>query len=488
MNWHHGKKPAPAQSLEVILCDPDTNHVPLLAGDFHLTRTTSLERLIELSCKRKPVAVALPLNWPRAPLLEDSDTPILQFLRSNRHRLAIIVYADTTKLPIGVYCRALCAGARRVINECSPTFADDLRNAIQDVVSGYRLQCEEEDKLASLFAKFGLLGISPGLREVFRRALRASQFNDLPVLILGETGTGKQRLAEAIHRLDPKRSQNPFLTVNCSAISKTLAESELFGHTKGAFSGAGHDRVGLFRAANNGSLLLDEVGELDLDLQPKLLRVLQERRLLPVGADYEHPINIRIIAATNRPLEKMVAAGKFREDLYQRLNVFQIRIPPLRERPEDIEVQARHFLRIYQNGRNEPVEFAPGVLDALRILPLEGNTRHLENLIRETLTFKERGNLLQLEDLPFWALEKLAMPSNVTGTTQENWSKSSLPQQISLAKAIAEFERSMVCSLLEKNGGNRARTAKDLRLTPRTLYNKIKKYRLLKPSTKIPSL
>src|SRR5579859_6818401 len=157
MNWHHGKKPAPAQTLEVILCDPNPTQFPLLAGDFHLIRTPSLERLIESCCKREPVAVALPLHWPKAPLFEENDTPILQFIRSNRHRLAIIVYADTTKLPIGVYCRALCAGARRVINECSPTFADDLRNAIQDVVSGYRLQCEEEDKLASLFAQFGLL-------------------------------------------------------------------------------------------------------------------------------------------------------------------------------------------------------------------------------------------------------------------------------------------------------------------------------------------
>ena len=145
------------------------------------------------------------------------------------------------------------------------------------------------------------------MREVFRRAVKASHFSDLPVLILGETGTGKQRLAEAVHALDLCRRDKPFVTVNCGALSKTLAESELFGHAKGAFSGASGERKGLFRAANGGTLMLDEIGELDLELQPKLLRVLQERRLLPVGEDYEHPIDVRVIAATNRPLETMIA-------------------------------------------------------------------------------------------------------------------------------------------------------------------------------------
>jgi anaerobic nitric oxide reductase transcription regulator len=163
-------------------------------------------------------------------------------------------------------------------------------------------------------------------------------------LILGETGTGKQRLAEAIHQLDAERRHKPFVTVNCAALNETLAASDLFGHRKGAYTGAEFHRPGAFRTAHGGTLLLDEFGDLPAAVQPKLLHVLQERRLVPVGEDYEHPVDVRVIAATNRPLEDMVAAGQFRADLYERLNGWVIRIPPLRERLEDLEPQARFFL------------------------------------------------------------------------------------------------------------------------------------------------
>ncbi len=271
-------------------------------------------------------------------------------------------------------------------------------------------QFREQEQLGEIFAGHGLLAASAAMRDVFRRAVKASHFSDLPVLILGETGTGKQRLAEAIHALDPRRGDKPFVTINCGALSKTLAESDLFGHVRGAFSGAAGERKGLFRAANGGTLMLDEVGELDLDLQPKLLRVLQERRLLPVGEDYEHPIDVRVIAATNRPLEAMVAQGRFREDLFQRLNVFRVQLPALRERPEDVELQAHHFLAQYQVGRAARVTgFGSRVMEALRSLPWEGNTRQLENVIRETLAHHDGASTtLELTDLPRWVFEKIA--------------------------------------------------------------------------------
>ncbi|HZT78986.1 MAG TPA: sigma 54-interacting transcriptional regulator, partial [Gemmataceae bacterium] len=358
---------------------------------------------------------------------------------------------------------------------------DDLARTAARLVRDHQAHVAEEARLAALFEGFGLVGNSPALREVFRRALKAAHFSDLPVLLLGETGTGKQRLAEAIHALDPKRRDKPFLTVNCGAISKTLAESELFGHNRGAFSGAGSDRPGLFRAAEGGTLLLDEVGELDPELQPKLLRVLQERRLLPVGADLEHGVDVRILAATNRPLERLVEEGKFRLDLYQRLNVFQILVPPLRERPEDVEPQARHFLRMWQaEGRPPIAGISPRVLDALRLLPWEGNTRQLEGLVRAAVAHKTAGDVLEMEDLPGWALEELAgrQQSAAESSSLEDMARRAAEQGFTLAQAVDEFERRLLERVLKQTGGNRTRAATLLGLTPRTVYNKLRKHRL----------
>jgi transcriptional regulator with PAS, ATPase and Fis domain len=174
-------------------------------------------------------------------------------------------------------------------------------------------------------------------------------------------------------------------------------------------TGADSARLGVFRAAHGGTLLLDEIGDLDRELQPKLLRVLQQRRLVPVGEDCEHSVDVRVIAATNRPLEQMVASGEFRADLYERLNVLCIRIPPLRERPEDVEVQARHFLALYQSGKSQSLrDFSPKAMEALRLFTWGGNTRQLQNLLRETLARKPEGPLIELEDLPRWVSSRCA--------------------------------------------------------------------------------
>jgi transcriptional regulator with GAF, ATPase, and Fis domain len=323
------------------------------------------------------------------------------------------------------------------------------------------------------------------MREVFRRALKASHFSDLPVLLLGDTGTGKQRVAEAIHALDPCRRDKPFVTINCSALSKTLAESELFGHSRGAFSGAAGERKGLFRAANGGTLMLDEIGELDAELQPKLLRVLQERRLLPVGEDYEHPIDVRIIAATNRSVDAMIAEGRFREDLYQRLNVFRIHLPPLRDRPEDVELQAQHFLTQYQADRPDKViGFGPRVMEALQSLPWEGNTRQLENLIREVLARRAGpGGWLEMTDLPHWVFEKLAdVPAPAaappSGVSLDRLVEDACLAGTSLPAAVEEYERRLLERVLRETGGNRTHAAHRLGLTPRTIFAKVKKYQL----------
>jgi transcriptional regulator with GAF, ATPase, and Fis domain len=434
-----------------------------------------------LACQAaSPPFILLPFGPAEAP--ESAAT--LAFLREFGRTGAVLVYADTGRLPIATYCQPLAAGARQVLNEQSPTFLDDLAETVERLALDLRAQLEEQEQLDDLFARCGMHACSAAMREVFRRAIKASHFSDLPVLILGETGTGKQRLAEAVHALDPRRRDKPLVTINCAALSKNLAESELFGHGRGAFSGAQAERKGLFRAANGGTLMLDEIGELDPELQPKLLRVLQEHRLLPVGEDYESPIDVRIIAATNRPLDAMIAEGRFRDDLYQRLNVFRIQLPALRERPEDIELQARHFLEQYQEGRADRVtDFGPRVMEVLRSLPWEGNTRQLENLVREVLAHREReGPLVEVADLPRWVLEKVAeLPAAApppAPAALDHLVDEACHSGLSLTRAVEDYERRLLQRVLAETGGNRTHAAHRLGLTPRTIFAKVKKYQL----------
>jgi transcriptional regulator with PAS, ATPase and Fis domain len=471
---------------EILICDPDPARgsciSAALAACGRVLCHSSLGPIRSRCENGEPAIVLLSFGPADNPAPEASQT--LEFLRTFARRLPVLVFANTGQLPIGLYCQPLAAGARQVLNAASPTFLNELTTIVERLTQDLEAQFQEHQQLGGLFARCGLIAQSVAMREVFRRALKASHFSDLPVLIKGETGTGKQRLAEAIHALDPCRRDKPFITINCGALTRTLAESELFGHSRGAFSGAVGERQGLFRAANGGTLMLDEVGELDSELQPKLLRVLQERRLLPVGEDYEHPIDVRIIAATNRPLENLIAQGRFREDLYQRLNVLRIQIPPLRERPDDVEVQARHFLAQFLADGAEPVtDFGPRVVESLRSLPWPGNTRQLENLIREALAHREaRSSTLEMSDLPRWVFEAIA-DNNTTSERRESPSLDELvacacEAGLSLSEAVEEYERRLLMKVLEQTGGNRTHAAQRLGLTPRTIFAKVKKYQI----------
>jgi len=483
----HPEPAARPARAEIVLCDPDPVRASRvkssLAASAHVVYHARLDTA-RLHCQTGDPSIALlafgPADGPPADI-----AATLEFLRTMGRHLAVLVYADTGRLPIHLYCQPLAAGARQILNEQAPTFLGDLTAVVERLTRDLQAQFQEQEQLGEVFAGCGMIAASAAMRDVFRRAVKASHFSDLPVLVLGETGTGKQRLAEAIHALDPRRRDKPFVTINCGALSKTLAESDLFGHVRGAFSGAAGERKGLFRAANGGTLMLDEVGELDLELQPKLLRVLQERRLLPVGEDYEHPIDVRVIAATNRPLETMVAEGRFREDLFQRLNVFRVHLPALRERLEDIELQAHHFLAQYQAGRADRISgFGPRVMEALRSLPWEGNTRQLENVIRETLAHRDGASpSIEMTDLPRWVFEKIAAAPLPAAVPADRPSLDRLVEQacaagLPLAQAIEEYERRLLVKVLAETGGNRTHAAQRLGLTPRTIFSKVKKYQL----------
>ena len=248
---------------------------------------------------------------------------------------------------------------------------------------------------------------SAAIMATFRRAQHISSVGNLPVLITGDTGTGKESVARAIHRLDPGRSGKRFLAVNSATLNRDTAESDLFGHRRGAFTGADRDRDGFFRAADGGVLLLDEVGELSLDLQARMLRVVEEQRLFRLGDEDEIDIDVRLIAATNRDLKGMMERGEFRQDLYYRLNGLSVHVPPLRERPDDILPLVNHFLKKHDHlaAPFMAVGADPDFIGGLQRARLLGNARQLENIIRHALVSLERTRALGIRDLPpdIWA-------------------------------------------------------------------------------------
>jgi transcriptional regulator with GAF, ATPase, and Fis domain len=298
-----------------------------------------------------------------------------------------------------------------------------------------------------------LIGSGPSMREVFRRIEKVAS-TDISVLVSGETGTGKEVVAREIHRRSP-RGAGPFVAVNCGAIPEALLESELFGHVKGAFTGAVASRMGRFQAAAGGTLFLDEIGEMPPGLQVKILRALQERAVTRVGESRAEPVDLRVVAATNKVLEHEIARGAFREDLYYRLNVVSIQLPPLRERGDDVAVLARWFLSRYAREFSSRVRsFTPGALLAMKRYAWPGNVRELENRIKKAVVLADRA-LVSAEDLDL--------------------SPETLEPTLPLAQATRDFQRRYVNDVLERNAGNRTKTAKDLGVDPRTIFRHLER-------------
>jgi transcriptional regulator with PAS, ATPase and Fis domain len=311
-----------------------------------------------------------------------------------------------------------------------------------------KLKGELEDK------RFGeIIGACASMMEVFRKLAKVAA-TDISVLITGETGTGKELIAREIHRRS-NRIAGPFVTVNCGAIPENLMESEMFGHVKGAFTGAIASRAGKFQQADSGTLFLDEVGELTPQLQVKLLRAIQERIVFRVGDNRPERCDIRIVAATNRNLEEMIKTGEFREDLYYRLNVVNLWLPPLRDRGDDVYIIAKALLSKYADEMASQVRgFSPQALAAVRKAPWPGNIRQLENRIKKALVLCER-TLLGPEDLDL-------------GGDAES-------PIVPLEKAKEDFQRRYVLEVLERNNGNRTPTARDLGVDPRTIFRYLEK-------------
>jgi two-component system, NtrC family, response regulator PilR len=351
-----------------------------------------------------------------------------------------------------------------------PFATDELRALVHKALERRAIVSENERLRAQLGRERGreVLGNSEAMRRIFDLVQRISQARTT-VLITGESGTGKERIARAIHDASDRKNK-PFLVVNCGAIPEALIEAELFGHERGAFTGAVASRLGIFRDAEGGTVLLDEIGELAQPLQVKLLRVLQERKVRGVGSSAEVPIDVRILAATNRPVEEDVRVGRFRQDLYYRLNVIRIEVPPLRDRREDIRPLADHFLARCAREQNKEIRgLSPDAIRALEAYAFPGNARELENVIERAVALAT-GPTIGLGDLPREISGAAAQPTpSLVGLPNEG---------CNLDDVVGELERRLILQALERTGGVRTQAARLLGVTLRSLRYRLQKHAL----------
>ncbi len=386
----------------------------------------------------------------------------LDLLREiKRHDESTEVVMMTGYPTIASAVEALKEGAYDYLSK--PLILDELRHLMARMTERRFLRGE----VHSLRARLGeeltvteLVGNSKPMQSV-KDIIAKVAATDSPVLIEGESGTGKELVAAAIHRLST-RAKGPFIPVNCSAIPGDLIESEFFGHVRGAFSGAVSDALGLFRGANEGTIFLDEIVELTPGLQVKLLRVLQEMQVRPVGSTKAYEVDVRVIAATNRDLDRTIADGQFRQDLYYRLNVVRISLPPLRARREDIQALVSHFVRRFNRRfRRELRGITPDALEALNRYDFPGNVRELENLIERAYAMGARDQIT-LADLP----------SLASGAAAPMVASGAIPQ-------LAEVEKELILRALAFYKGDKEHAAKALGISRRTIYRRLKEYGVL---------
>lgn len=333
---------------------------------------------------------------------------------------------------------------------------------------------ELRQRLDEKFGFEGIISASPKMQDVIDRIKRIAP-TDATVLITGESGTGKEMIAQAIHQNSPRKSKR-MKALNVRAVSETLVESELFGHVKGAFTDAASDRMGAFEYADGGTLFLDEVGDMPMSTQIKLLRVLEEHRITRVGDNKAVKVNVRLLSATNRPLEEMVEAGKFRNDLYYRLNIVTVHLPPLRERTEDIVPLMDHFRKMFvkRHGKTQ-CSFAPAVTKRFFSYEWPGNIRQLRNFV-ETMVVLDTDSVLDINDLP----PELAQDGDSASTLDASATAAALPgagESNLIGRSMADIERWAIEETLKMTADNREEAAKILSIGARTLYRKLDKYR-----------
>ena len=381
---------------------------------------------------------------------------LLKRISSIQPNTAVMVLTQYGTIETAVEATRL--GAQDYVTK--PFHIEELRAKIARLVQSVELDHENRvlrEQLRTRPGFGGLIGVSPKMQRVYKMVEKVSQHN-YPVLILGESGTGKELVARSIHFLGVRQNK-PFVPVDCSGLVPTLIESELFGYVKGAFTGAQHARTGLLEAGSGGTVFLDEIGDLPVDLQAKLLRALQEREIRPVGATERVRIDLRIIAATNRDLESAIRTGGFRQDLYFRLNVVQIKLPPLRERKSDIPLLVNFFLEKFSDPQRPIRTISEDAMRRLMAYDWPGNVRELENAVERALALGS-GPILHIADLP----------SNL----QQSSSEKSL--ESNELTTIEEMERRFILRALRETNGDKLAAARLLGIGKTTLYRKLKQY------------
>jgi two-component system response regulator HydG len=416
----------------------------------------SAEEALEL-LEQYPVDIVLTdLKLPKTSGLE-----LLKRVRASHPQVAVVVLTQYGSIDSAVEATKL--GAADYVTKPFPI--EELKARLERVARGLELDQENRllrEQLRTRPGFGGLIGVTAKMQRIYKMIEKVSQHN-YPVLILGESGTGKELVARSIHFSGPRRDK-PFAPVDCSALVPTLIESELFGYVKGAFTGAIQSKHGLLEAAEGGTLFLDEIGDMPVDLQAKLLRALQEREIKPVGSTERRPINVRVIAATHRDLEAAIRSGSFRQDLYFRLNVVQIKIPPLRERKNDIVLLVNAFLEKYTDANHPPRTISEEAMRRLMAYDWPGNVRELENAIERAVAMGS-GPIVHVADLP----------SNLHYPSTER-----LPDKDELLP-LEELERRAILRTLRETGGDKLAAARLLGIGKTTLYRKLKHYSLERP-------
>ncbi len=427
-----------------------------LAEQGHLVRTAATgEEGLALFGKERFDAVITDITMPGI-----SGIEVLKKVQAAAPSLPVIVITAYGTVESAV--EAMKLGAFDYITK--PFNRDELRITLERALRLRRLEQENIELRAEVADRYrfdGIVGTSGKLREVLDLAGRVAG-SEATVLVTGESGTGKELLAKGIH-YSSERREGPFVAVNCAAIPETLIESELFGHVKGSFTGAVRDKEGKFELANGGTIFLDEIGDLRVDLQAKILRALQERSVDRVGGSRPVPVDVRVIAATNRDLERSVKDGTFREDLFYRLSVVTLHMPPLRERREDIPLLSEFFIRKFNKGAD--VSITRDALASLAAYGWPGNVRELENVI-ERASVLRRGGEIGVCDLPEKVLRRTGGVSDII---------LNLPDE---GLSLEELEKNLIIKALEKHKGNQTRAAEYLRITRPTLIYRMEKYGL----------
>ncbi|MDD2308984.1 MAG: sigma-54 dependent transcriptional regulator [Desulfuromonadaceae bacterium] len=455
--------------IKILVIDDDDSSREVLAmllqsAGYEVTSAATAESALDLINREQYQVIVSDLFLP-----DKSGLDILQDVHRISPATEVIVVTGYASAQTAV--RAMKEGAFDYITK--PIDFDELKMVVSKALEKQKLLSENiylRRQLQGRFEFSNIIGSSPAMNLVFERMSRIVK-TDSTVLVTGESGTGKELVARALHYNGTRRDQ-PFVAVNCSAIPEMLLESELFGHVRGAFTGAIKDKPGKFEAANNGTIFLDEIGTLPLHLQAKMLRVLQEHEVERVGSNKTVKLNVRVVSATNSDLENMVRQGGFREDLYYRLNVIPLRLPPLRERQQDIMYLTTFFLekQCRLMGR-PPCSISKQALEALEQYSWPGNVRELENLIERMVALTDAA-VITLEDVP----------AKIIGgkPDREGFDVKMPPQGIDLVATISRIEHSLILQALESAGGVKAKAAALLGINRTTLVEKIKRLKIEK--------